>query len=329
MRKIRRRKNSVRSIIILSMLCFVTMGIGYSYLQETLNVHVQVTKKDQRIDITEDVVTSGSGLYQDSYEYGRYVYRGNEPNNYIQFNDELWRIIAKETDGTYKIVHNSLSEERVYDETGYRATTNNTYCDKPQYGCNIFGKVNGIFTSANKSGTITQDSSLASYLNSTYYTKLSSTAQNLIQVHNFNIGNVIHMPKADNDSIAKNIEDEKAYQWEGKVGLINVTDYLRATINNECKSASYDNSTNDACTSYLVEDLDVNQHYWTMNGYSGETSASSNAVWYVSHFSSGFRLRNIVANSASRYVRPVVYLKADIQFIDGKGTESDPYIITL
>ena len=57
---------------------------------------------------TVEVVTSGDGLYEDQYEDGRYIYRGSEPNNYIQFNNELWRIIAKETDGTYKIIRDEI-----------------------------------------------------------------------------------------------------------------------------------------------------------------------------------------------------------------------------
>ena len=43
-----------------------------------------------------DIVSGGYGLYADEYESGRYIYRGQDPDNYIMFNDELWRIIAKE-----------------------------------------------------------------------------------------------------------------------------------------------------------------------------------------------------------------------------------------
>ena len=49
-------------------------------------------------------VTTGDGLYVDSTETGRYIYRGANPNNYITFNDEEWRIVSVETDGTLKIV---------------------------------------------------------------------------------------------------------------------------------------------------------------------------------------------------------------------------------
>ncbi len=54
---------------------------------------------DQTIGGQEvEIVSSGDGLYEDSYESGRLIYRGQNPNNYIEFNGELWRIIAKETD---------------------------------------------------------------------------------------------------------------------------------------------------------------------------------------------------------------------------------------
>ena len=60
---------------------------------------------------TVSVVDSGDGLYTDDTRAGRYVYRGSNPDNYIEFNDELWRIVAKEADGTYKIVRNEVLPE--------------------------------------------------------------------------------------------------------------------------------------------------------------------------------------------------------------------------
>ena len=96
-------------------MCFLFMGIGYSYLQQTLNVNMSLSKKDQVIDITDNVVSSGDGLYEDQYEDGRYIYRGSEPNNYILFNNELWRIMAKEIDGTYKIIRDEMIGKMAYD----------------------------------------------------------------------------------------------------------------------------------------------------------------------------------------------------------------------
>ena len=39
-----------------------------------------------------EIVTSGDGLYADEYESGRYIYRGQDPDNYITFNGEMEHI---------------------------------------------------------------------------------------------------------------------------------------------------------------------------------------------------------------------------------------------
>ena len=57
-----------------------------------------------------------SGLYKDIYEENRCVYRGSNPNNYIEFNDELWRIIAVEADNTLKIIHDKRIGKMAFDE---------------------------------------------------------------------------------------------------------------------------------------------------------------------------------------------------------------------
>ena len=74
----------------------VTSGVGKIAIAEATKV----------IDLTDDITTSGDGLYEDEYEEDRYVYKGKNPNNYVSFNNELWRIIALEKDGTMKIVRN-------------------------------------------------------------------------------------------------------------------------------------------------------------------------------------------------------------------------------
>ena len=131
MRKIKRKKNYTKYILIVTICVFSCMGIGYGYLQENLNINMSLSKKG--IDITDNVVASGDGLYEDQYEIGRYIYRGSKPNNYIQFNNELWRIVAKETDGTYKIVRDELLPQNenyttmAYDEAYHRRYENNTY----------------------------------------------------------------------------------------------------------------------------------------------------------------------------------------------------------
>ena len=294
-----------------------------------------------------EVVTSGDGLYEDQYETGRYIYRGSEPNNYIQFNNELWRIIAKETDGTYKIVRDELLPQNegytfmAYDEANHRATENNTYCTNPNWGCGVFAAVSGTFQTpnGNYSGTVTEDSSIKEYLNNTYYPTLNGTAKTQVQSHAFNIGSVQYLDESGNDSIEKNIAGEKMYKWTGNVGLINVSDLLKASTNTACTSATDElngamqDVPEETCGSYLTTMSPINEElggigYWTMNAFSAESDADSYNVWLAA-FTQGLGVfgRNNAHFDDFSGARPVLYLKSDIELTSGTGTKLDPFVI--
>ena len=281
-----------------------------------------------------ELVSSGDGLYEDSYESGRLIYRGQDPDNYITFNGETWRIIAKEADGTYKIIRNDILAQRAYDEKNHRSTENNSYCASPQYGCGVYAAVEGTFSSpsGSQSGTVTEDSSIKIYLNDDYYVNnINSTAKGQMTSHSFNIGAVERLDQsgAEADSIENNIAGEKMYQWTGNVGLANVSDILRASTNPLCTSATTSYSDYDACNSnYLLDKGSASSlFYWTINAYSYESGGYSYGVWigYVS--SSVAIVRNyIVYNSSPNAPRPVVFLKSDTT-LNGSGTSDSPFTI--
>lgn len=294
-----------------------------------------------------ELVSAGDGLYKDTYESGRYIYRGNNPNNYIMFNDELWRIVAKETDGTYKVIRNELLPQTnpnnmQYDEHGNRSKTNNTYCDFTNSwdGCGVFAAVSGIYRTPDgkHSGTVTENSSIQKYLNGEYYNNLSSTSKNQLISHSFNIGAVAYLNQSGNDSIEKNIAGEKMFTWTGNIGLINVSDLLKASTKNNCTSAtdaevSFNEEIN-VCSSYLISKALVpndDDAYceWTINATAKEKEHYSNYVW-TSGYSTNNRGCNYISlgSSSSGFcsARPVVYLNSLIDF-SGTGTQSDPYVI--
>ena len=281
-----------------------------------------------------EIVSSGDGLYEDSYEAGRLIYRGQDPDNYITFNNETWRIIAKETDGTYKIIRNDVLANRAFDEANHRSTANNSYCTDPTRGCGVYAAVSGEFSSpsVSQSGTVTEDSSIKIYLNDDYYVNnINSTAKEQMISHSFNIGAVELSDEsgAEADSIEKNIEGEKMYQWTGNVGLANVSDILRASTNPSCKSATTSNSDFDACNSnYLLDKGSVSSlYYWTINASSHESGGASSQVWRGSVNSSVAYVGCAYAYSSSGGApRPVVFLKSDTT-LNGSGTLEDPFTI--
>ena len=62
------------------------------------------------------------------YEDNRYVYRRSNSDNYIKFNNELWKIVSIESDNTLKIMKNASIGKKPFVESGHRNNSNNTYC---------------------------------------------------------------------------------------------------------------------------------------------------------------------------------------------------------
>ena len=160
-------------------------------------------------------VTEGAGLYADTYEEGRYIYKGANPNNYITFNNETWRIVSVENDGTIKIMRNESIGDRVFDT------------------------LNGVTQTGSNVWSISQ---LSSYLNHEYFNDLLDSDK--IVAHDFGVGAVT----SGNNNLQAQIESENITKNNNRVGLISVSDYIR-TNNNviECGSFSLINNNKDIC----------------------------------------------------------------------------------
>ena len=335
MRKTRKSKlKGQKQILLVGLFVFVTlMTIGYAAFNTNITLHVKGNIKTKPVDIGGvDVtpVTEGDGLYEDEYEEGRYVYRGSNPNNYIMFNNELWRIISKEADGTYKIIGNDVLSNRAFDTQN--RTSSSTYC-KSTSGCGVYAAVSETFSSpsGSQSGTVTEDSSIKIYLNEDYYTNnINETAKGQMTSHSFNIGAVenLNQSGAEEDSIEKNIAGEKMYTWTGNVGLANVSDILRASTNPLCTSATTSFKGYNECNSnYLLDKGSASSlYYWTINAYSYESGGYSYNAWCGNADGSHASVYDAYAYSSNYAPRPVVFLKSDTT-LSGSGTSEDPFTI--
>ena len=216
----------------------LTQSTGYSISVRVTNGTGLTAEKelDESINLTDSVVSTGDGLYKDAYEEGRYIYKGANPNNYVRFNNELWRIIALENDGTMKIVRNEVLSDQAWD------TSNSNNWARP--------------------------ATLNTYLNETYYNSLTVVAQNQISEHNFGIGEVTW----NNTNLAGQIADENGTVWSGKIGLITASDYIRSNTNNsQCGNFSRINTNYSTCknTTYLF----TGSQWWIFSPASNGTSS--------------------------------------------------------
>ena len=201
--------------------------------------------------ITLPIASNGSdGLYQDEYESGRYIYKGANPNNYITFNNETWRILSVEADGRIKIVKDELLPSRAWD------STNSNNWDRP--------------------------SDIKTYLNGEYLESITVN-KDKIEPATWSIGGVTHV----NNDLTGQISDENETQSQSaSVGLITASEYLRANSNKEeCGSFMLSNGNTRTCrttnwlfkvTTYwtLSPDSDSSHNFWIVI-YDGSLSGSS------------------------------------------------------
>ena len=245
------------------------------------------------------------------------VYRGANPNNYIEFNNELWRIISKEADGAYKILRNEivLPEDMPFDNDNFRDKESNgaggTYCANSSYGCNAWAATANMvgspaeFTNGDYSGTVLLDSSLNTYLNGEYLNSITVNKDKIVN-HDYNIGAVV----SNNNDLATQIEGEKAYKWNGKVGLISESDYINANSDmNTCGTLSKYNSKYKTCrnTNWMY----INGTWWW------SLSPDADYLYYVWRVYTNGYLDNYSARS-SYGVRPAVYLTSSLS-LSGSG----------
>ena len=251
-------------------------------IDELYNVCFPPTPAGDQILDNTDIVTSGDGLYEDEYEKGKYTYKGANPNNYVTFNNEEagWRIISINSDGTIKIMRDMIIAYKAW----YSSNSNN-------------------WASAD----------LNTYLNSTYYSGLNSTAQSQIVSKDFSIGAV----QWNDTSLSNSINNENSRKWNGKVALATASEYIRSNSNQgSCGNMNQLWSSTSCGNTTWMYDSTI---WWTLSPYFGY----SGSVFYVTSTSSILNTSTYTSNG----VRPVVYLSAEVQITGGDGSQSNPYTI--
>ena len=237
-----------------------------------------------------EIVTSGDGLYKDTYEDGRYFFKGTNPNNYITFNEEKagWRIISIEKDGTIKIMRIIGIGEMKWNTSG-----------------------------AGTNSWVNPEASLNSYLNQTYYNRLNINSQKQIVTHQFSIGSV----EPDNNNLSEQIKSENSTTWEGKIALPTVSEYLRTFSSAyESRCSKLISLKNNTSLCRMNNWMYIGSNWWTLSPF----EESTEYVYYLDDYGANF---NYEVYFFEYEVRPTIYLNSELN-LAGTGTEDDPYRIT-
>ncbi len=237
--------------------------------------------------LEQKVVSSGYGLYSTN---NTYIYRGENVNNYVQLDKSLWRIVK--VTSNHNIV--LISEEGL----GYSQPWDNRYNESKLYEAGF----NHYNTSRVKE-----------YLEKVYVNPSQDDGEDILS--NSDKAKMVPFSlcigKRTNESDKKNNSEECSSVLKSqKMGLLTLSDYLYASVDPNCKSAS-----TKSCKNYNY--LTIKNDWWLVTGNKDDDYS----VFCVS--SSGNAELETAANSA--IVRPVIYLNSGVLYKTGDGSKEKPF----
>ena len=251
-----------------------------------------------------------------------YRYEGKDPNNYIWFNNELWRIIGVFDEATHGVSGQNLVKiiraESIGGLDWHKSNTNDWTA-----------------------------SSLMNLLNGAYYNSENGTGGEYCYGYRATVpGNCDYTESGINDTYRPMIENvtwhlgghstydataEAFYGYErgttvysgrptttGYIGLMYPSDYGYSVLASSCARtrnlSSYDNATCAGQSWLYGQGIE-----WTIT----PRSSSSSNVFRL-NYSGNVDYTNANYGYAAR---PVLYLDSSVYVMDGNGSQSDPYII--
>ena len=239
------------------------------------------------------------GMMEDIW--GNIRYYGADPNNYVTFNNELWRII-----GVFQNIDDGTGKKETRIKIARSESIGN-------YAWNSNG--------ANEWSTAT----LNTYLNGTYLNSLSTESQAMIGNAKWNLGgSSTYKGLYANDYYTfergTTVYSGRSTEWTGKIALMYPSDYMYAGDLSKCSKDGFNwdtDQTNCRDTSWL---RNTSTTQWTLT----PNSSISFYVFYVSN--SGFvNFDNYVADSYAS--RPILYLNSDVTITGGDGSSGNPFTL--
>ena len=320
----------------------------------------EITKPIYGMKATEYITNlleyDGEGLKIDNTPDQNIRYYGSDPNNYVSFNNELWRIIGV-FGNNVKLVRSEKLGNLSWDSSA--SSVNNGW------GVNEWSQAD-----------------LKNYLNTMYYggaevtcyggqnnqtttcptNKLDDASKTLIDNHTWNTGAIdvtdttiineetlalytVPFYQAERGSVNGKICNGGDYcndtvtrktEWTGYIGLPYPTDYAYASSESDCETnmnAGYNATASSPDEAFV--NMTCKKNNWM---HHGTTMDIEDATWFISPLANPSDANNVwgvygvgltglgrAANPLSAF--PTIYLKSNVIIESGTGTSSDPYIL--
>ena len=270
-------------------------------------------------------------------DYIGYRFQGKKPNNYIMFNDELWRIIgvipteydsnndgtADKTDNLVKIIRADSIGEYSWDKSNtndwpdstlyhllneqyYDWETNNTNSNNYCYGYN-----SALPSKCNFTNNGIKDGYRNMIVKAKWYLG-GGGKKNGYAIMDYNR---LYIYERDSDAVYSG----NAFDTLGYIGIIYPSDYVHGSLVGSCYREAY-----------LSEECIENNWLRGLSNTStiSHNSESSNVIWSIDSYSE-FRSTTSSYASSPQTTYPTLYLSPDVYRVSGTGTITDPYIIGM
>ena len=268
-------------------------------------------------------------------------YYGSDPNNYVSFNNELWRIIGV-FGNNVKLVRKDSLGSLVWDSSDESVNSG--------YGINQWGE------STYEDGSSYEGADLQVYLNKMYYggdttvtcyggsknsiktcptNTLDEAAKSLIDNHMWNTGavektaNTLEFYQAERGAKGKicssgnqcNDTVIRTTTWTGYIGLPYATDWAYASENNICETTMPLTLSDSKVYNCDNNNWMHNGWKWNLSPYASPSGAYSLAwsIFYDGYIRDGASYASVIY--------PSIYLKNNVLIESGTGTSSNPYML--
>ena len=287
--------------------------------------YTESTSKINFADYIISLAGTTQGMGQVVNENG-YRYEGKNPNNYVWFNNEYWRIIGVFNESSHgqsgknmvKIIRDEVLDNlawQKYKENDWTKASLNLLLNGTYYNaidginsgyCYKFSNI--ITGNCNYTKKGIQDEYRSMIANVTWYlggySSTSATAETLYEYERWST-----------------VYSERPTTTKGYIGLMYPSDYGYSVLASSCaRTINLDSYNVDACAG--ASWLYGKGFEWTVSPF----SSSSDSVFFVGN-QGNFSGKN---GAESTYgVRPVLYLDSSVYKIDGSGTLSSPIIVGM
>ena len=279
----------------------------------------------------------GDGLKIDNTPDANIRYYGSNPNNYVKFNNELWRIIGvfgnnvklvrSEKLGNLSWDSSESSVNKGWGVNEWSQSDLKNYLNTMYYGGTSVTCYNGQNnqTTTCPTGTIEETSKalIDNYTWNVGAIEEGETRKDTLAFYKAERGNetgkICSGGNKCNDTVTRKTE------WTGYIGFPYVTDWAYASSESVCETnmQKQDSSNAFICknNNWMHYGSTISDSTWYLSPVASASVASY--VWNV--YGSGLAGNNAASNANAFF--PTLYLKNNVIIESGTGTNTDPYIL--